>query len=40
MTSRGLIRDGLFTNWKFGFDSDPRLRDLKLLALELFHFLF
>ena len=38
MTSCGLIRDGLFTNWKFGFDSDPRLLDLKLLALELFHF--
>ena len=35
MTSCGLIRDGLFTNWKFGFDSDPRLLDLKLLALEL-----
>ena len=22
------MRDGLFTNWKFGFDSDPRLHDL------------
>ena len=26
------------TNRKFGFDSDPRLHDLKLLVLELFHF--
>ena len=25
----GLIQDGLFTNWKFGFDSDPRLHDLQ-----------
>ena len=31
------MRDGLFTNWKFGFDSDPRLHDLKLLVLDLFH---
>ena len=37
-TSCGLIRDGLFTNWKFGFVFDPRLHDLKLLVLELFHF--
>ena len=29
-TSCGLIWDGLFTIWKFGFDSDPRLHDLKL----------
>ena len=36
--SCGLIRDGLFANWKFGFDSDPRLHDLQLLVLELFHF--
>ena len=36
--SCGLIRDGLLTDWKFGFDSDPRLHDLKLLVLELFHF--
>ena len=39
----GLIRDGLFTNWKFGFDSDPRLHDLNLLVilvldLHLFNF--
>ena len=39
-TSYGLIQDGLFTNWKVGFDSDPRLRDLKLLVRELFHFVF
>ena len=39
-TSCGLIRDGLFTSWKFGFDSDPRLLDLKLLVLKLFHFVF
>ena len=39
-TSCGLIRDGFFTNWKFGFDSDPRLHYLKLLVLELFHFVF
>ena len=39
--SCGLIQDGLFTIfWKIGFDSDPRLRDLKLLVLELFHFVF
>ena len=35
-TSCGQIRDGLFTNWKMGFDSDPQLHDLKLLVLELF----
>ena len=29
LTSCGLIRDGLFTNWKFGFDSDPLLHDLQ-----------
>ena len=29
-TSCGLNRDGLLTNWKIGFDSDPRLHDLKL----------
>ena len=28
-TSFGLIRDGLFTNWKFGFVFDPRLHDLQ-----------
>ena len=39
-TSRGLIRDGLFTNWKFGFVSDPQLHDLQLLVVELFHFVF
>ena len=39
-TSCGLIQDGLFTNWKFEFDSDSRLHDLKLLVLELFHFVF
>ena len=35
-----LILDGLFNNWKFGFDSVPRLLDLKLLVLELFPFVF
>ena len=39
-TSCGLIRDGLFTNWKFGSDYDPRLLDLKLPVLELFQFVF
>ena len=34
----GLIQDGLFTNWKIRFDSDPQLHDLKLLVLKLFHF--
>ena len=29
LTSCGLIRDGLFTNWKLGFDSDPLLHDLQ-----------
>ena len=38
ITSCGLIRNGLFTKWKFGFVIDPRLRDLQLLVLELFHF--
>ena len=28
--SLGLIWDGWFTNWKFAFDSDPRLHDLKI----------
>ena len=37
-TARGLIRDELFTNWKFGFVFDSRLHDLQLLVLELFHF--
>ena len=32
------IRDGLFTNWKFGFVFDPRLYDLQLLVIELFYF--
>ena len=36
----GLSRDGIFPNWMFGFVLDPRLHDLQLLALELFHFLF
>ena len=31
-------RDGLFTNWKFGFVFDPRLYDLQLPVLELFYF--
>ena len=31
-------RDGLFTNWKFGFVFDPRLNDLQLLVIELFYF--
>ena len=35
-----LIQDSLFTNWKFGFDSDPRLHDLKRLVHKLFHFVF
>ena len=29
-----LICDGLFINWKFGFDSDHQLHDLKLLYLS------
>ena len=33
-TSCELICDGLFINWKFGFDSDHRLYDLKLLYLS------
>ena len=32
----GLMRDGLFTSWKFGFDSDPWLHELKLLELKIF----
>ena len=36
----GLIQDSLFTNWKIGFDSDPRLHDPKILVLELFHLAF
>ena len=32
--------DGLFTNWRFGFDFDPRLHDLKLLVLDLFYNLY
>ena len=39
-TSCGLTWDGLITNWKVGFDSDPRLRDLQLHVLEFFHFVF
>ena len=34
MTSFGLIGDGLFTYWKFGFVFDPRLYDLQLLDLS------
>ena len=36
----GLIGDGLFTNWKFGFVFDPQLYDLQLPVLELFDFAF
>ena len=32
-TSRGLIQDGLFTNWQFGSLTDPWLHDLQLLVL-------
>ena len=39
-TSCGLIRDGLFTNWKLGFVFYPELHDHQLLLLELFHFAF
>ena len=39
-TSLGLIEDDLFSNWKFAFDSDPRLHDLKLLALPLCFLVF
>ena len=28
-TFRGLIRYGLFTNWKFGFVFDPQLHNLQ-----------
>ena len=38
--SYGLVWDGLFTNWKFGFAFDRRLRDIQRLVLELFHFVF
>ena len=38
--SCGLILDGLFTNWKFGFDSDPGLHDLQLPELDLYQFVF
>ena len=31
----GLIRDGLFTSWKFGFVFDPWLHDLQGLVLKL-----
>ena len=34
--SCGLIRGGLFTNWKFGFVFDSRLHDLQLLVVELY----
>ena len=30
----------LYTNREFGFDTDPRFHDLKLLVLELLHFVF
>ena len=33
-SSCGLIKDGLFTNWQLGFDSDPRMHDSNLLVLE------
>ena len=36
-TSCGLIQDGLFTNWKIGFDSDPQLHDLKLPTKKQFY---
>ena len=36
----GLIRDGLCTTWKFGFDSDPQLHELQLLVIKIFHFVF
>ena len=35
-----LIRDDVFGTGNFGFDSEPGLLDLKVLALELFHFEF
>ena len=37
-TSCGLIQDGLFTSWMFGFVFDPGLHNLKLHVLELFRF--
>ena len=36
----GLIRDGLFTNWKFVFVFHPGLHDIQLLVPLLFHFVF
>ena len=39
-TSCRLIHDGLFTSWKFGFVFDPRLHNLQLLVLEVFHLVF
>ena len=33
----GLIQDGLYTSWEFGFVFDPWLHDLQLLVPELFH---
>ena len=36
----GPIQDGLFTNWKFGFEFDPRLLELQLLVFKLFDFVF
>ena len=38
--SCGLIQDGLFTNRQFGSLIDPWLRDLELLILVVFHFVF
>ena len=35
-TSCGLIRDGLFTNWKFEIDFDPWLHDQKRLQYLIF----
>ena len=34
-TSCGLIRNRLFTNWNFAFDSDPLLQDFQLLVAVL-----
>ena len=39
-TSFRLVGDGLFTRWKVGLVFDPRLYDLQLLVLEIFHFAF
>ena len=30
----------VFESWKFGFVKDPRLHELELRVLELFHFAF